>query len=377
VLTYYLIFGGLLAIFVVILALVIKWFTSKLHEGLKYPPKGNKEEGGNDLTRSPPPVAGGRRYSDTGRYSHSEMEKPSSPNGYESMRDGGPLYDDWLSYSPVESESVAFAIFAPRSITPNSSFVLDVWAYLANQYSSITAMAQELGRDANLGRKTGVPVPKGAILTIAVNIKGLEIEDPIDTVVWNSEPANASFIIKVPVDCAIGKYPGRAIIKHQGIAIAKIVFLISVDTIETLDYIDHSAETLYPKSAFASYASANRGEVLSRIQGMKKVAPELDVFLDVFSLRSGQNWQQKLEQHVPTKDTFYLFWSEPAARSEWVEREWKLALSKRGLDYIDPVPLEEPDLVPPPQELSALHFSDAYMAYIKYQSIKKQMSTQI
>lgn len=272
-------------------------------------------------------------------------------------------------YDP-KPKSVEFAIFAPRSITPNSSFILDVWAYLPNQYSYITTIVQKHGRDVNLGSKTGVPVPMGAILTIEVNVDGLEVQDPIDTIVWNSEPTNASFIIKVPTGCLIGKYSGRAIIKHRGIAIAKIVFLIFVDTFETLDYIDHSAKVVYPKSAFASYASVNRMEVLSRIQGMKKIAPELDIFVDTFSLRSGQNWQEKLEQHVPTKDAFYLFWSYPASRSEWVEREWRLALSKRGLNYIDPVPLEEPDHVPPPQELSALHFSDAYIAYIKYESVK-------
>jgi hypothetical protein len=97
---------------------------------------------------------------------------------------------------------------------------------------------------------------------------------------------------------------------------------------------------------------------------MKKVAPDLDVFVDVLSLRSGDNWQQKLEEHVPTKDTFYLFWSQHASRSEWVEREWRLALVRRGISYIDPVPLELPDAVPPPSELTALHFSDPYLVYI-------------
>jgi hypothetical protein len=56
---------------------------------------------------------------------------------------------------------------------------------------------------------------------------------------------------------------------------------------------------------------------------MRKVAPDLEVFLDVFSLRSGDNWQLKLEEHVPTKDTFFLFWSQFAAHSVWVEREWR------------------------------------------------------
>ncbi len=269
-------------------------------------------------------------------------------------------------------EKVEFATFAPRSITQNSGFILDVWAYLPYQYTSVTAYAQELGREINIGRKAGVPVPTDAILAISINIEGLNVQDPVDTIVWGGVPTNASFLIEVSADTTIGKYPGKAVVSYQGIAIAKILFFISVTDDEVSENIDYSDEIVYPQTAFASYASEDREEVLSRIQGMKKVAPELDIFLDVFSLRSGQNWQKKLEQHVPTKDTFYLFWSQSAARSEWVEREWKLALSKRGMDYIDPVPLEEPDLAPPPQELSTLHFNDAYISYIKYLKIKKE-----
>jgi len=53
-----------------------------------------------------------------------------------------------------------------------------------------------------------------------------------------------------------------------------------------------------------------------------------------------------------------------------------MALEKRGMNYIDPVPLEEPDRVPPPQELAKLHFNDAYVAYIAYEKLKKQMENQ-
>ncbi|MBU1342741.1 MAG: toll/interleukin-1 receptor domain-containing protein [Proteobacteria bacterium] len=275
-------------------------------------------------------------------------------------------------YSPKKPEQVVFATFAPKSILPDSSFVLDIWAYLPDQYSFITTAAQELGRDKNLGQKTGVPIDRGTILSIRIDIKGFKVPDPVDSIVWDGVPTNASFIINVPADTAIGNYPGKAVISYQGLAIAKMVFLIVVDTANRHDYTDYSSKTIYPKTAFASYASENREAVLSRIQGMKKVAPELDIFVDVFSLRSGQNWIEKLQEHVPTKDTFYLFWSQPAARSEWVEREWRLALLRRGLDYIDPVPLEEPDRAPPPPELSKLHFSDPDMMHIEYERLKKK-----
>ena len=98
---------------------------------------------------------------------------------------------------------------------------------------------------------------------------------------------------------------------------------------------------------------------------MLKAVPDLDVFLDVLSLRSGEDWAQALVRTIPASDVFYLFWSEHAKRSEWVEREWRCALEIRGLDFIDPVPLVSPELVPPPAELAAKHFNDWVLAFMR------------
>src|SRR5262249_44309071 len=116
-------------------------------------------------------------------------------------------------------------------------------------------------------------------------------------------------------------------------------------------------------SAFASYASEDRDEVLAIIQGMQKVTPGLNVFLDVASLRSGQHWMEQLRKEIALRDVFYLFWSEPAKKSPCVEPECRCGYQDRGLDFIDPVPLVSPDVVPPPQELAELHFSDWVLAF--------------
>jgi TIR domain len=99
---------------------------------------------------------------------------------------------------------------------------------------------------------------------------------------------------------------------------------------------------------------------------MQKAIPQLDIFLDVASLRSGQRWADQLTKEVTGRDVFYLFWSEHARASEWVEREWRLALKERGIDYIDPVPLASPEEVPPPPELAGhLHFNDWVLAHMR------------
>jgi len=52
-----------------------------------------------------------------------------------------------------------------------------------------------------------------------------------------------------------------------------------------------------------------------------------------------------------------------AAKSKWVAAEWKCALSSRGAEFIDPVPLCGPDAAPPPEELAAKHFDDWTLAF--------------
>ena len=112
-------------------------------------------------------------------------------------------------------------------------------------------------------------------------------------------------------------------------------------------------------SAFASYATEDRDDVLARIQGMQQVARHLEIFFDVVSLRSGNRWEERLKSEILERDVLYLFWSRAARASRWVDKEWRTAYRARGLDGVEPVPLEPPDVSPPPPELSSLHFGDS------------------
>jgi len=112
---------------------------------------------------------------------------------------------------------------------------------------------------------------------------------------------------------------------------------------------------------------STRGEVLRRVQGIK--ATGIDVFLDVASIRAGDNWKEELLNGIRAADIFYLFWSVAASKSHWVEKEWRFALQERGLDYIHPVPLVDPIVAPPPAELASRHFNDLLLACMRSQDI--------
>ena len=119
------------------------------------------------------------------------------------------------------------------------------------------------------------------------------------------------------------------------------------------------------RSVFVSYASQDRARVASIIQGIRKGRPDMDVFFDVETLRSGEHWEEILKKEIASRDILYLCWSQAAKQSQWVDMEWRYALSQKGLDGIEPIPIDSPDLCPPPEELSAKHFNDRILYIIQ------------
>jgi putative heme iron utilization protein len=58
---------------------------------------------------------------------------------------------------------------------------------------------------------------------------------------------------------------------------------------------------------------------------------------------------------------FLLFWSLSARESRWVACELQQAKASKGLDWIRPMPIDDPATAPPPEDLKHLHFGDRYL----------------
>jgi hypothetical protein len=250
-------------------------------------------------------------------------------------------------------------------MVPGRSYTLDVWMHLAAQRREVIARAKESQHHTDIWIKSkgGVAIVRGAIIEVHVSIPTLVVDDCDDVMAWEGDIANATFPITIPVDAEPGTHAGYVAFYAEGLQIAKLHFLVDVRRNGTPSEPIHWSQERY-RTAFASYASKDRDEVLARVQGIQKAIPNLDIFLDVASLRSGEKWAERLLVEVTGRDVFYLFWSLNAKNSTWVEKEWRTALEVRGIDYIDPVPLVPPDEAPPPPELAThLHFNDWTLAY--------------
>lgn len=265
---------------------------------------------------------------------------------------------------------VEFSVFAPATVAPETSFILEIWAYLKLDRQEVLERAERRGRLIEKGSRGPVYIQGRSEITLVLRLDDFELVDTQDTIVWSGDATNVSFIVKTPKGLAPGIYPGQVNILHNGLLLTRLIFELTVGNRqdEQGNVYAHRKEF---KSAFASYASPDRDEVLRRVQGI--CATGMDVFVDVLSLRVGQAWEEALYEHIRSRDVFYLFWSSAARDSEWVAREWQYALKEKGLDFIHPIPLAPPDQVPPPEELRSKHFNDIILAVLKSQQMASML----
>jgi hypothetical protein len=264
-------------------------------------------------------------------------------------------------------DKVHFAVSSPPAVQPGQTIIVDVWAHLERQRAEVARRVERAsplsGSPPIIRSKGPFKIERGTTLFVRLRFPEFHVGPPEDAILWEGEIANASFEVVVPRQIVEGMKNGSVTVHSEGgLRIAEVTLQImvvakSVSTAPTTQPLHHY------RKAFASYASQDRDEVLGRIQGMQKAASDLDVFLDVVKLRSGEDFEKKLLQVIPKSDVFYLFWSAAAKASPWVEKEWRCALDCRGEDFIDPVPLVSPEEVVPPEELAKKHFNDWTLAY--------------
>jgi hypothetical protein len=263
-------------------------------------------------------------------------------------------------------DNVHFSVTSAEMLQPGMDYIIDIWAHLEKQRQVVIERAKEsIGSEKiKIQSKGPVKIERGTTLIVRLRIAGFQIDDPEETILWEGEIGNANFIIHVPKDTRAGNYAGIATISVDGIInIAKLKFVLEVGD-SSKPASKKKVEEIRYKTAFASYASKDREKVLLIIQGIQKGLPSLDIFMDVLSLRSGQNYEQLLFQNIKSRDIFYLFWSHAARNSEWVEKEWRYAYQYKKVEDINPIPLDPPEKVPPPKELAEqLHFNDWPLIY--------------
>jgi hypothetical protein len=287
---------------------------------------------------------------------------------------GGPAPSYWPFQTPQWDLAMECSAYTKPKLEKGSWFVLSLWIYQPSQREQARELAKELGRDTPAARSTGHRAAKGSRITLSFTPRHLLIQDGSPQVVfersflWQGEPANIDVLVQCPPT-----YQGDEVFETINILVEGLKVGEAVIDITFAPNKAQSSKTAYRpvESAFASYSHLDTAEVIARLQVVEKLVPGIRLFWDVESLHSGDKWQERLAEEVLNKDVFYLFWSRNAAQSEWVNWEWHCAYDKKGIDYIDPLPLDQTQ---PPSELESLQFADRWVRHLKYEELLRRYS---
>ena len=214
-----------------------------------------------------------------------------------------------------KSENVNFAVSFPPTMYSAESYILDVWLFLEEQRNILLNRIKEENSDEIKIKSEGnVIIERGTTITARLAIENLVAEPAERTLTWNGELNNSSFIIRVPENSKEGSKIGQVYFYINGLEVSRLhfkVLIASMQKDEKKQKNDFALGTKY-KTAFASYASDDRNDVLARVQGLEMAG--IDVFLDVRNLRSGERYEEKLLEKIRATDVFYLFWSSAAKK---------------------------------------------------------------
>ncbi len=280
-------------------------------------------------------------------------------------------------------DPVFCSVFAPPLVHPRELFLVQVYAHLAEDSELAVLLAQQVDPGTNRRIRKGleVDVPRGERLHFELVIPGLNVVEPVQALTWRGQAEPVQFEVQVPEQPPAGNLIGTVTVLRQGVPLGHLKFILRAVPRSwgpTAEQPLVDAARRYRK-AFVSYASADRTEVLKRVQMLPRLG--LDFFQDLLHLEPGQRWERELYRHIDECDVFFLFWSHAAEQSVWVREELRLRPGAAGRQRpcrpahhpgparhadqaaggIESRPLRRPTRVPDlkRRELSHVHFGDS------------------
>jgi hypothetical protein len=263
---------------------------------------------------------------------------------------------------------VLLGVSAPRLVKPATTFTVRFAAYVQDRQESVVDRLRDLdaaaGGDVQIA--AGLPPNRGGgwligtPVTVRLSGEHLEAKPKTQSFEWNGAVNIVSFVVSVDdaAPAATTQVCFEAFI--EGVPVAFIPLNLVVG--ERIAHGDPVTAVTRPlSSAFACYASKDAATVALLVSALKRWDPEADVFMDCLDLTPNQKWQTELERVIPSKDWFLLFWSTNASQSSWVAWELDHARLSKGVDWIRPMPIDDPETAPPPEFLRHLHFRDKYL----------------
>lgn len=265
---------------------------------------------------------------------------------------------------------ILLGVSAPCDTSPKATFTARFVAYVESRQEAVKERLNQLDREAGGGIQTIVGLPPerqgrwlvGTPVTVRLSGEFVKVEPATHSFEWNGFENIVSFMVSVDRNAprVSTQLCFEAFI--AGIPIASIPINITIKPRNETQRVGAVTAIGRPLcSAFASYSSKDSKHVGLQLSALKRWDPGADVFVDCLDLTPNEDWKHELERVIPSKETFLLFWSVNARSSPSVAWELEHARMSKGIGWIRPMPIDDPEIAPPPEFLQHLQFRDKYL----------------
>jgi pSer/pThr/pTyr-binding forkhead associated (FHA) protein len=260
-------------------------------------------------------------------------------------------------------EHLRFTAFHPKEVAVDSWNTLIIYTYIEAAIEDIYRDVALLQREWESGvRKLsggGKPLlPHATNITIVPECRGVLFNPKRVTLQWSDDWHRSIFRFYARRELAGLSRNGRINIFAGPLLVGTLRMAMLFEEQERLDPIDAGDADISTRPyerIFVSYSQQDK-IVIRACQDMYRTLG-FDELIKIDQMRDSQILQEGVKEGIEQAEIFQLFWSEHAAKSESVAREWEYALQlKRGEGFLRPVYWEIP-LVSPPDTLGPFYFS--------------------
>ena len=257
----------------------------------------------------------------------------------------------------TRTDSVNFTVLSPAAAAPDSYGEIELHMYTDGQREAVDRAVRDSDGIVKETTKGGFDIEREAAVTVRLESNDVEISDNQETQTWKGKNLRFDFQFLVPKDYERSRIAFTCYVECNGIPVTRLKILTVVAQASRADRLPARVIREDFRKAFISYSRKDESRMLSRVLGIRDVVPEMKFWLDRQSLNAGDLWREEIRKAISISDILLLFWSLAASQSPEVEKEWRYGLEQKGLSFIAPVPLDPPEVCPPPEALSELNFT--------------------
>jgi CheY-like chemotaxis protein len=257
------------------------------------------------------------------------------------------------------ADGVQFSAYYPKTVKlddwqPFYAYVFRERAAGAVVADALKQLSEQQAGYSNVTQAARATIQQGAEIVARPEMKGFQFNPLTVTLGFYDEWGRFDFKLRAK-DAPLHQFAtGSMTFVVEGVIVADVPLSVFVG--DDLSAEINSAVTKMYQAIFCSYSHQDSA-IVERVERAYK-ALGLDYLRDIYTLKSGQEWDEQLLKLIDQADIFQLFWSEAAAKSPYVEREWRhaLSLNREATRFIRPVYWKQP-MPAVPSELGHIHFA--------------------